>query len=285
MGITCPFSCSFCVHKTQRKYRARSIDNIMAEIEQLYDRYRFNLLIILDELFAANKTRLREFCERMLEGRREHGWDFDWIFQTHANARLDAESLQMAKAAGCNYFSYGIESASPTVLKSMNKRIKPEQIRSAIELADEVGIGFGGNFIFGDTAETSDTIGETLRFLTSHCLDCHLYVGDVRPYPGSRLFEQCLESGIVRDKAEYYETIDRTVYNMTSMPDGEWASWMNTVISLSRFPFVKSAAIDQLVREDPDPGNPMTGGGTQGVEGVGQLSSLRRALQLPRSRR
>ena len=101
----CPFSCTFCVHGKGRHYRPRTIANILAEIRFLHERYQFNVLIILDELFAVDKKRLIEFSKAVLEGREEYGWDFDWCFQTHASARLDKETLSLAKKAGCFFFS------------------------------------------------------------------------------------------------------------------------------------------------------------------------------------
>ena len=67
-----------------------------------------------------------------------------------------------------------MESASPTVLASMNKRTKPAQIVTAIKTADRLRIGFGGNFIFGDPAESPETLSETLG-LFSRLLHGHLY--------------------------------------------------------------------------------------------------------------
>ena len=46
-GRSCPFSCTFCVHQRGIKYRARKIDNVLKEISYLYDKYQFNILIIL----------------------------------------------------------------------------------------------------------------------------------------------------------------------------------------------------------------------------------------------
>ncbi len=162
---SCPYACTFCTHGGDRpKYRARSIENIMAEIKVMYERYKFNVLIVVDELFAVNKERMRAFCETLLESKRTYGWDFDWMFQTHANARLDKDTLELAKLAGCYFFSYGIESASPKVLASMNKKTKVPQIVEAIKLAHDAGIGFGGNLIFGDPAETPETIVESFDF-------------------------------------------------------------------------------------------------------------------------
>src|SRR3990167_5861644 len=156
-------NCSFCIDH-HRSYRARSIENIMDEIKVSYERYKFNILILLDELFAVSRGRLNEFSQAILKGKKQYGWDFDWCFQTHASAKFDLASLQLAKRAGCYMFSYGLESASPTVLKSMDKRIKIEQVKEAIEMAESAGIAFSANLIFGDVAETQDTIAESLAF-------------------------------------------------------------------------------------------------------------------------
>ena len=216
----CPFNCSFCVHDNKTKYRARSIANILEEIKVKYERYHFNVLIIVDELFATNKIRIKEFCEGILEGKSNHGWDFNWLFQTHANAALDKESLQMAKSAGCYFFSYGIESASPKVLTSMNKHSKPEQISEAIKLSQEVGIGFGGNYIFGDPAETVETIQESLNFIKDHRKypNFTVFIGIVQPYPGSKIYKYCLEKGLIKDRLSLYQDISQPI-NMTQIPD------------------------------------------------------------------
>lgn len=246
----CPFSCSFCVHHEGKKYRFRSIQNIMDEIGVMYERYHFNILIILDELFAVHKDRLQQFSMALLEGREKYGWDFDWSFQTHASANLDYSALQLARQAGCFFFSYGIESTSQTVLTSMNKKTEPWQIEAAIKLADLVKVGFGGNFIFGDPAETFQTAQESLDFYKKNCLFSHVNVGTVHPYPGSRLFEYCLEQGIITDKLEYYDTIDQVTFNMTGLPYEEWARLMNHImefINQCGIPLVETSA----ARQDP----------------------------------
>jgi radical SAM superfamily enzyme YgiQ (UPF0313 family) len=229
----CPFNCSFCVHSDGARYRFRSIQNIMDEIGVMYERYHFNILIILDELFAAHKDRLQQFSLALLEGREKLGWDFDWIFQTHASANLDFTTLQLAKKAGCFFFSYGIESTSPAVLTSMNKRTDPRQIENAILLANKIKIGFGGNFIFGDPVETFQTARESLEFYKKHCLYIHVNIGTVQPYPGSKLFENCLARGVIRDKLDFYNNIDQIMYNMTSLTFDDWKKLLDEIMSVA----------------------------------------------------
>jgi len=223
----CPFNCSFCIHQGGPKYRARSVENIMAEIKELYDLYKFNILIVGDELFAVNKKRMTEFCEALIDKKKELGWDFDWMFQTHANSKLDLATLKLAKESGCYFFSYGIESAAPAVLESMNKKTSPKQFVEAADLAKEVGIGFGGNLIFGDPAETEETINESLSFWAKYGGGNQIFISNLQPYPGCKIFDFCEENGLIPNKEEYYEHIGGIIYNMTQIPHDAFLQWMN----------------------------------------------------------
>lgn len=249
----CCFNCDFCIHRGTQHYRARSIENIMAEIKENYDKYKFNILIVVDELFAVNKKRMTEFCEALLDGREKYGWDFDWMFQTHANAKLDLESLKLARKTGCYFFSYGLESASPTVLEAMNKKTKIPQLVEAIKLAREADIGFGGNLIFGDPAETEETIKETMEFFFQNCYATQIFLAFMMPYPGSKVFDICVQKGIIRDKKVFYENIDKGLFNMTTMPDNRWQTWINFLATMEQnWMWVKQTdAIS--IEEDTDP--------------------------------
>jgi anaerobic magnesium-protoporphyrin IX monomethyl ester cyclase len=242
---SCPFSCTFCVHgKRELPYRARSIDNIIQEITETYEKYKYNILLIDDELFAVNKERMNEFSRRILQGKEELGWDFDWMFQTHASAKLDLESMKLAREAGCFLFSYGLESASPTVLKSMNKKIEVSQVINALELAHQSNIGFSANLIFGDIAETVDTWAESLSFWLEHGRQDFIFLANLMPYPGTKLFD----SINCQDKKSYYENIDTGVFNMTTIPNHRFQELLKVNQGLERawlfVPLAKNVRIE-----------------------------------------
>ncbi len=251
---SCPFSCTFCVHgRGRHPYRARSIESIMEEIRVSYKKYKFNVVILLDEMFAVSKKRMNEFSLGVLEGRKKYGWDFDWMFQTHASAKLDLESLKLAKEAGCFLFSYGLESASPIVLKSMNKKIKIEQVIEAIELAEEAGVGFAANIIFGDVAETTDTIAESLAFWFKYGRTSDIFLGQLAPYPGSELFSKCQEMGMFLDKKGYYENIDKIPINMTGIDNEIFEGLMGLVGHLEKtWAFARRAEDVSAKKENKD---------------------------------
>ena len=202
LGRSCPYRCTFCCHVAGPKY---------------HERYRFNLLFVYDELFTLKKDKVREFCARV----NELGYGFDWVCGARV-ADVDAELLADLKRARCIFLGYGLESASPAVLESMKKEITVGQIEKAIQLTEAAGIGVQGNFIFGDPAETADSIAETGRFYDKWCRHLMVRFNYVTPYPGSEIFRTCLEKGIIRNRRTYYDNITgigtRRI-NMTSIPD------------------------------------------------------------------
>jgi len=196
----CPFNCSFCWNP--EKYRARSIDNIMEEIKEVVIKYRINYLIILDDCFSANKERLLEFCKRIKELSREVNHPIGWCCQLLVKT-VDKDVLRILKDAGCNNISYGFESFSPIVLKSMRKPITPQQIDSTLRETLKMGIGIQGNFIFGDIAETKETAKETLDYWKTDFQTRQISLGFVQPFPGSDIYKYCIKKGIIKDRLDY----------------------------------------------------------------------------------
>ncbi len=183
----CPYSCTFCYHPLGKKYRSRSVDNFIAEVEYVISRYDVRNLAIFDELISCNRERLFQICHRLKSLSRP----VHWMCQLRVDL-VDEEMLQTMKEAGCFIVSYGLESANDKVLKSMKKQISREQIGRALQLTRAAGIGVQGYFIFGDPAETLDTAQETIDFWKAH-RDFHITLGYVRPYPGSLLWDNELE--------------------------------------------------------------------------------------------
>ncbi len=218
----CPFQCTFCYHCLGVKYRTRSISNVMKELKQSVKKYRINVIAIYDDLFSLDKKRLYNFCKQLKSLLKEIPWECKWTCQLSVN-NVDREMLRILKDSGCYAISYGFESYSPKVLKSMRKPITPEQIDRALKMTIEEGIKVQGNFIFGDRAETKETAKETLDYWKKNCMG-QIYLGFIQPYPGSKIYEHCVEKGIIKDKLDFIKNNMNMTnwFNMTdSMTDEE----------------------------------------------------------------
>ena len=201
----CPFQCTFCYHSLGRGYRIRSVKNIIKELREAMEKYQVNLFNFHDDLFAVDKKRLFDLCNEIKKLINQFPWECKWMCQM-TTQNVDEEMLKMLKDAGCILVSYGFESYSPEVLKSMRKPITPQQINTAINLTRKIGLTLWGNFIFGDIAESKKTADQTLNYWKENCCG-QVGLDFIQPYPGSEIYKYCIRKGIIRDKVDFIKNI------------------------------------------------------------------------------
>ena len=216
---SCPFRCTFCFHPIGNKYRQRSVDSVMEELAVMVKRYRINTIAIYDELFSNNLPWVQEFCRRIVELFKELSWECKWCCQMRVDT-VDEEMLQLMKDAGCYMVSYGLESHSQKVLKSMKKHITSAHIDQAVSITLRNNLSLQGNFIFGDVAETAQTAQETLDYWKQNST-LGIVLGFISPYPGSEIYQRCLERGIIKDKLDFIENHITDTLNMTEAMTAE----------------------------------------------------------------
>ncbi len=249
---SCPFKCTFC--SQMEPYRSRSIDNAILELSHFYEKYQFNSINIYDELFSIKHEKIYEFCEKLTDFRKASGAQFDWGCYLHVK-KISPDLVKAMKDAGCTYIGYGMESASDTVLKSMKKGATSAEMKNAIKVTSDAGIGVHGNFIFGDIAETPETIKETIDFYDQYCRDLTVYNYYVVPYPGSALYNYCEENNLIKDKKAFYETTlhQKGFLNMTSMSDDEFRRLTEPVMtSVLNDKYATVLAMEKVERESCD---------------------------------
>jgi radical SAM superfamily enzyme YgiQ (UPF0313 family) len=231
----CPFQCTFCYHPEGEYYRERGIKNVIEELRFAVSKYKINFIQLYDDLFSSRKERVLEFCKEIKKLSKETNQKIKWFCQlSPAHLNNDIELLKTMKDAGCEVISWGFESYSPEILKSMRKPITPQQIDTAIKLTIEARINLQGNFIFGDIAETKETAQTTMDYYKENCKGQVLLTG-VQPYPGSAIYKHCVEKGIIKDKLDFIKNKmpNRDFLNITNkMSDKEFLELINTISKL-----------------------------------------------------
>lgn len=198
----CPFMCTFCY--TEKAVRQRSIENVIAEIKELKERYGVGHLMISDDLFVVRKKRTIEFCEAMIKNK----MNMTWSATGRCNI-IDPEFLKIMKAAGCEFMGLGIESGSEKVLKAIKKNQTPKQIADAVRMVCNAGIIPGGTFILGLPPETKETIRETVNTYKA----INTYRNHVNrfffatPYPGTPLYEEMKAKNRIGDEIHFFEKL------------------------------------------------------------------------------
>jgi len=191
----CPYDCVFCAAQTVMggSFRARSLDNILSEIDQVVREQRPRTLLMGDDNFVLSKERTLDFCDRYSS--RGYHESLPWQVATRVDS-VDGEILHAMKRAGCYLVSFGIESGVGRLLDTVEKDTDVEQAETAVRLAKEVGLIVRSTFILGLPGETVEDSESTIRFSRRLPLD-QVRFALATPFPGTRLWEIAAAEGSV----------------------------------------------------------------------------------------
>lgn len=190
----CPYRCTFCLWPDVlygHKFRARSAQNVVDEIEQAARVFGHDEIYFDDDTFTIDRQRVLDIC-RLIQERGLHK-EVEWIAQCRVDT-VDREMLQAMKAANCGYILFGVESGSPQMLKKMQKGITPDKVRQAFKLTREIGIKTQAFFLFGMPGETQETIRETIEFAKELNASSTQFAIAI-PHPGTALYDECKTNG------------------------------------------------------------------------------------------
>lgn len=184
----CPYSCIFCDLNT-KKFRMRSVNNFIDEIELNYKEFGIREFDIYDSSFTIDRQRVLGICDGILKRKLPVSWT--------ARSRIDnvdKNLLKIMAKAGCNTIMYGIESANPDILRTLKKHVNIDEIKEVIKWTNGYGIKTLGFFILGSPGETYKTANETIKFSTSLKLD-YVQVTRLLPFPNTELYRMLLNEG------------------------------------------------------------------------------------------
>lgn len=216
----CPHHCAFCsstIHWGKR-YRYRSTENILAEIEHLKNDFGVSELKFQDDNLTIPSWRARELFQTMIDRKLAMPWNTP---NGVAIWSLDEDLIKLMKKSGCYEFTLAVESGDPWVLKNIaNKPLKLEKAVDVARLARKHRVSTVGYFIIGFPGETMDQIKRTLRFAHSLKLD-YFRAFIYNPLPGSPLWTVCKEKGYIPEdyhyeEANHYFQSDLNTENFTS---------------------------------------------------------------------
>lgn len=190
----CPYRCIFCdKHVCGSRWRPRSAENVLAEMETIVLKNRISAIIIYDDLFTLDRDRVIEICKGIIE----RGLKFKWKCEGRVG-RVDPEMLSWMKRAGCEMIAYGVETATAKGLAFIHKDITVEGVREAFNMTRDAGIRTLGYFLLGIPGETIEDEMETVRLAVSLQAD-YAQFGVLSPFRGTELYEYAMEKGWVHE--------------------------------------------------------------------------------------
>ena len=193
-GRGCPNRCTFCSWpKTLmgRKYRVRSVENVVDEFEYVQEELpEVREIFIEDDTFTINKKVVKGVCTEIKRRKLDVTWS------CNARANLDYESMKAMKDAGCRLLDVGYESGSDEILKNIKKGITTQDSRKFTKDAKRAGLMILADFIFGMPGETKETAERTIRF-AKEVKPNIVQFAVATPIPGTEFYDYVRENGFL----------------------------------------------------------------------------------------
>jgi radical SAM superfamily enzyme YgiQ (UPF0313 family) len=189
----CPMSCSYCSTATigGSVIRRRSPALVVQEIARLVER-GFRRFHFVDNTFNLPASYARDLCHEITA----RGLDITWRCILYPWKVDDGLARDMARA-GCREVSLGFESGNEEVLRAMNKRFSPDDVRRIARMLGDCGIIRMGFLLLGGPGETRRSVEQSLAFADSLALEAMKVTVGIRIYPHTVLARAAVADGTI----------------------------------------------------------------------------------------
>jgi radical SAM superfamily enzyme YgiQ (UPF0313 family) len=197
----CPYNCVFCTHCIVwgKKWRGRSPENVVNELEQVIHTYGVKQVDFLDDNLTLDRNRMESICDLMME----RNLRVEWFTPSGVRAdTLDEALLTKMKSSGCKKIRVAPESGVQRVVDQIiKKNLDLKSVEQAVVLCKKVGIKVGCFFVIGLIGETKEDIRETINFAYKlRRLGADGFIFSIAmPMYGTALYEQAERGGFLRD--------------------------------------------------------------------------------------
>lgn len=216
----CPCRCTFCSSTSLwgNRYRTRSAENVLAELDWLVDRFKVEDIKFQDDNLTVDRKRARE----LFQGMADRPYRLHWNTPNGiAVWTLDEEMLRLMKKSGCFEITMAVESGNQEVLGNLvRKPLKLEKVREVNDAARRLGIARWTYFIIGFPGETMAQVMDTVNFARELKVE-NSVMFIYNPLPGSKLFDDCLARGLIAEES-FFEA--GNLYFSSIVDSDQWTS-------------------------------------------------------------
>jgi len=187
-GRGCRLGCEFCSIQSvfQRSYSCRPIDEIVAEIKEIYRR----IVFFVDDNIVADPDRARELMQALIP------LGIRWIGQAGISVAFDEELLELLARSGCQGLLIGLESLDPQTLEQMGKGFVSgrEYYEEALANLRRFGIRIYATFVAGYDNDTAETLRQYVAFAEQQRFYLTAF-NHITPFPGTPLYRRLEKEG------------------------------------------------------------------------------------------
>ncbi len=188
----CPYPCKFCVvpFTNNRRWRARTSENIISELNFLKENYGVDEFHFEDLNFTVNDKRTKDFCKKLIDSKLDITWKL--VAGTKVESIRDEDTIKLMAESGCKYISISPESGSKEVMKLIEKPFNLDHAIKMVNLMNKYKIKSQACFVLGFPGEKNIDLRDTRKMifqLTKNGID-EIALFIISPVPGSAIYTE-----------------------------------------------------------------------------------------------
>jgi radical SAM superfamily enzyme YgiQ (UPF0313 family) len=206
----CPYNCEFCdiIILNGRVPRTKTVEQVLAEMDALYEAGWKSGLFIVDDNFIGNKTKVKELLPAIARWQKERNYPFKLFTEASINLCDDEELMRLMSKANFYKVFLGLETPNNDSLKECGKMQNVgKDLVEAVKKIHQHGMQVMGGFIVGFDSDTEDVFERQFRFIQQIGVTTAM-IGVLIALPQTRLWHRLKEEGRLLGNATGNNTID-----------------------------------------------------------------------------
>jgi radical SAM superfamily enzyme YgiQ (UPF0313 family) len=189
----CPYSCEFCnvVILNGHIPRTKSREQVLAEIEAIYNQGWRDAVFIVDDNFIGNKKKLKaEILPAIIQWSKENKYPFVFFTEVSINLADDEKLMRLMTEAGFSRVFVGIETPNEDSLAECNKLTnKGRDLVASVKKIQSFGFEVQGGFIVGFDSDPLSIFRNQINFIQNSGIVTAM-VGLLNAPRGTRLYQR-----------------------------------------------------------------------------------------------
>ncbi|MFL0727376.1 MAG: B12-binding domain-containing radical SAM protein, partial [Prochlorococcus sp.] len=199
----CPFNCEFCdiIVLYGRIPRTKTPEQLIAELQTLYDLGWRRSIFLVDDNFIGNKRNAKLLLKAIRQWQEEKGYPFSFATEASVNLADDDEMMRMMHEARFESVFLGIETPDESSLETAGKvQNTRNPLDAAVDLITANGIRVMAGFIIGFDGEKDGAGGRIVDFVTRTGIPAAM-MGMLQALPNTALWHRLeKEDRLIQDK-------------------------------------------------------------------------------------
>jgi len=199
----CPFNCEFCdiTALLGHKCRIKTADQIIRELQNLYDlKWRGEVFFVDDNFIGNNQILKQELLPAIIDWMKRHKNPFHFTTEASINLADDPELMAMMVQAGFLSVFVGIETPEEVSLEECNKvQNKNRDLIESIKKIQRAGMEVLGGFIIGFDSDTPGIFRQQIDFIQNSGIISAM-IGLLNAPTKSQLYKRLQAEGRILEK-------------------------------------------------------------------------------------